>query len=184
MSQSQRERWMQDLLERAQTVYSPQPPRHVLERVGALLYTQPIRYVDPDLRGNMGDDLLTGRICVFTDDFLAVLDVEGVPASFPGSDSDASTGRITVEFVPRSSLARVTIEGDGTSFLNSAAAWSRQLEDDPWPGQDARVDLHYPGLAAPVTVPSHFREPFGAFLPSLLGDLRRPGGPDGPAGVK
>jgi hypothetical protein len=65
------------------------------------------------------------------------------------------------------------MEADGESWLNSADVWDQALGDGQWPGAQARVDLHYPALAAPVTVPSHVREAFGPFLPTLLDDLAR-----------
>jgi hypothetical protein len=106
VSPSAHEQWMEELLDRAQTVVSPRPPRNVLERVGAVLRGQTIRYVDPDLSGDMSDDLISGRICVFTDSFLAVVDVEGVPTSYVNVEPGSNTGRVSVEFVARSTLAR------------------------------------------------------------------------------
>lgn len=63
------------------------------------------------------------------------------------------------------------MEADGQSWLNDPQIWGESHDDGGWPGDEARIDLHYPALPAPVTVPSHFREAFGPFLPSLLDDL-------------
>lgn len=118
-----REQWTQELNARIGRSRRPAPLRNVVERVAAVLHGSELAFVDNALHK---EDGVSGRIAVFTDTVVAVIDVAGVAPSFahaPRSDQ----GTTTVVFLPRSALTRIALRQDPAApYINSGDAWATQ----------------------------------------------------------
>ncbi len=97
-----REQWTQELNARIGRSRRPAPLRNVVERVAAVLHGSELAFVDNALHE---EDGVSGRIAVFTDTIVAVIDVAGVAPSFahaPRSDQGTTTvphgGRLALHY--------------------------------------------------------------------------------------
>jgi len=101
------------------------------ERFAAVLFPDPVVYVDNRLADDDGGRAISGRICVFTERFLGVADLAGV-ASMTGIVGRPDQGTTVVSFVSRSTLVRIDmVPGDG--YANSGAAWAADEARGGWP---------------------------------------------------
>lgn len=164
-----REQWTQELNARIGRSRRPAPLRNVVERVAAVLHGSELAFVDNALHE---EDGVSGRIAVFTDTIVAVIDVAGVAPSFahaPRSDQ----GTTTVVFLPRSALTRIELRQDPAApYINSGDAWATQDARDGWP-HGGRLALHYDGMDTPLVLPSDDADSFAVLVPGLVGDLGR-----------
>jgi hypothetical protein len=164
-----REEWSSALLSRVGGTRRPVPLRNVVERVAAVLHGSELVFVDNALQGQSA---VSGRITVFTDEVVAVVDVDGV-ASSNGSTPNPDQGTAAVVFVPRSALVRMDVRPDPDSpYVNSGDAWSSRDARGGWP-HGARAELVYAGLDGRVVLPSEDPVGFDSLLPSLVRDLSR-----------
>lgn len=164
-----REAWTQQVWRGLQQSGRPAPLRNVVERMSAVLAPDPVQFVDNGLAETGPGGASSGRICVFTERFVAVADADGV-ATLSGSVRATSTGAVKVRVVARSSLAGIAVVPGERPQVNSSEAWTSREARDGWPW-DAQVSVEYPGLETPVLLPSGDPAGFGDLLPALLDNL-------------
>lgn len=169
MEMTEREVWTADVWRRLQQARRPAPMRNVVERMSAVLAPDPVRFVDNGLEEGLEGRGASGRICVFTDRFVAVADAVGIGSLHAGGTA-ASQGAVRVVFIPRAALERIEIVPGEPPYVNSGEAWATEqaYRGWPWGGQAA---LRYRGLDGPVLLPSADPDGFGELLPGLLDDL-------------
>jgi hypothetical protein len=176
MPVSTRDAWTRDVWTRAEAGGRPSPVRNVIDRLSAVLAPDPVVHVDNGLADDRTARGLTGRLCVFTERFVAVADAVGVaPKHGQGSTGG---GTVTVVVAARTSLVRIDM-APGPGGVNTAGAWSGEDARDRWPSA-SQVGLVYAGLGTgPLLLPTADQDTFAAFLPRLVDDLGR-GGHDRP----
>ncbi len=163
-----RESWTREGWRRAQAGGRPAPVRNLIDRLSAVLAPDPVVHVDNGLEEDRAARGLTGRICVFTERFVAVVDSIGVAPMNGHGGTDGGT--VTVSFAARTSLARIEM-APGPGAVNTAGTWSGEDARDGWPWA-GRIGLVYPDLDVGVLLlPSAEQDVFAAFLPRLLDDL-------------
>jgi hypothetical protein len=172
MGSEDREQGMKALNARVSRSRRPRPLRNVLERVAAVLAGQEVLYVDNDLRDDDVGGGISGRITVFTNDVVAIVNVAGAAANVSlGASLDQGTAKVT--FLPRASLAALEIPPNDGTYPNSGEAWSTEAARNAWP-HGGVMHLRYNGLSEPLVLPAgDSGEDFHALLPSLVTDLSR-----------
>ena len=169
---SPRENWAKKLTDAIEARLYQRPAKHATVRAAMLLQGEEIVHVDGHLPRTDGADSINGRVVVFTDKSICIIDLAGV-ASMRAFGADQA-GVVNTTVLDRRALKRIEIlqaaEGDN-AHINSGINWvprdGFEGDRDQW-HWNCRLTLTFNGYTNPVELGA---EDLPTFLPGLLENL-------------